>query len=425
MTAFKYLPLLLLLAYGALILSQPSSQHADTPLGVNLATGTGNPLPQFQSQLIGNDFSDFVHAPSIAETQDGNMLMVCFSGSREGAGDVEIIGYQFEAAAGDWHSLPSLAQRDQTARDTGRHIRKLGNPVVARAPDGRLWLFYVSVSVGGWAGSAINARWSDNGGHSWSPASRLINTPFFNISTLVKGTPLFMSDGTVMLPVYQEFLGKFSEVMHISTTGEVQGKGRISAGRHSLQPVLLPLDTGTAALMRYAGDPPRRVLRADGQLSGPWSTPEKLQLPNPNAAITALRRPAGDWLAVANNLEKGRYELSLLRSNDEGRSWQEIATLESHDWGEEMWVPRDKFIPQLKSDAQREANWDMQNWEQFQALAEKRLCDGERCKFMYDYPYMVQASDGDYHVVYTWNKSHIKHLAFNEAWVDQQLGAQP
>jgi hypothetical protein len=90
-----------------------------------------------------------------------------------------------------------------------------------------------------------------------------------------------------------------------------------------------------------------------------------------------------------------------------------------------MWVPRDKFIPQLKSDAQREANWDMQNWEQFQALAEKRLCDGERCKFMYDYPYMVQASDGDYHVVYTWNKSHIKHLAFNEAWVDQQLGAQP
>ena len=61
MTAFKYLPLLLLLAYGALILSQPSSQHADTPLGVNLAAGTGNPLPQFQSQLIGNDFSDFVH----------------------------------------------------------------------------------------------------------------------------------------------------------------------------------------------------------------------------------------------------------------------------------------------------------------------------------------------------------------------------
>ena len=171
--------------------------------------------------------------------------------------------------------------------------------------------------------------------------------------------------------------------------------------------------------------PPRRVLRADGRLSGPWSTPEKLQLPNPNAAITALRRPAGDWLAVANNLEKGRYELSLLRSTDEGRSWQEIATLESHDWVEEMWVPRDKLMAQLKSDAQREANWDMQNWEQFQALAEKRLCDGERCKFMYDYPYMVQASDGDYHVVYTWNKSHIKHLAFNEAWVDQQLGAQP
>ena len=44
-----------------------------------------------------------------------------------------------------------------TAQGVNRYIRKLGNPVVTRDAAGRIWLFYVSVSVGGWSGSAINA----------------------------------------------------------------------------------------------------------------------------------------------------------------------------------------------------------------------------------------------------------------------------
>src|SRR5690606_15349604 len=118
----------------------------------------------------------------------------------------------------------------------GRNIRKLGNPVIGTAPDGRLWLFYVSVSVGGWAGSAINFMTSDDEGKTWSQAKRLITSPFLNISTLVRGRPVFHSDGTIGLPVYHEFLGKFPEYLRIDQAGRVIDKTRMGYGRDSLQP---------------------------------------------------------------------------------------------------------------------------------------------------------------------------------------------
>ena len=59
-----------------------------------------------------------------------------------------------------------LATRESTESATQKHIRKMGNPVIAMAPDNRLWLFYVSVSIGGWAGSAINAMYSDDLGEN-------------------------------------------------------------------------------------------------------------------------------------------------------------------------------------------------------------------------------------------------------------------
>ncbi|WP_206323709.1 exo-alpha-sialidase, partial [Pseudomonas viridiflava] len=96
----------------------------------------------------------------------------------------------------------------------GKYIRKLGNPVIALAPDKRLWLFYVSVSVGGWAGSTVNAMVSSDMGANWSPPRQLVTSPFLNISTLVRAAPVFHADGSIGLPVYHEFLGKFAEYLY-------------------------------------------------------------------------------------------------------------------------------------------------------------------------------------------------------------------
>src|SRR3546814_6773369 len=63
--------------------------------------------------------------------------------------------------------------------------------------------------------------YSDDLGKTWSTPRQLITTPFLNISTLVRNAPVFHQDGTIGLPVYHEFLGKFAEYLYISPNGEV------------------------------------------------------------------------------------------------------------------------------------------------------------------------------------------------------------
>lgn len=98
-----------------------------------------------------------------------------------------------------------MVTREQTQKDLNRYIKKLGNSVVTIDDSKRFWLFYVSVSVGGWTGSSINVKWSDDG-IQWTPAKRLITSPFLNLSTLVKGNPIIYSNGHLLVLAYHEFI---------------------------------------------------------------------------------------------------------------------------------------------------------------------------------------------------------------------------
>ncbi|MGB3596724.1 MAG: exo-alpha-sialidase, partial [Pseudomonas neustonica] len=113
--------------------------------------------PFYRSRFASSDLDEFVHASSVTSLPSGALMSVWFAGSREGAADVQIRASRYDAIAGEWGPELILATRESTSTAIQRHIRKLGNPVIALAPDDRLWLFYVSVSIGGWAGSTINA----------------------------------------------------------------------------------------------------------------------------------------------------------------------------------------------------------------------------------------------------------------------------
>jgi predicted neuraminidase len=377
--------------------------------------------PLFSSELVSDAVDRFVHAASVTELDDGRLFSVWFSGSREGARDVAILGAYYDPISQRWGEDQVLATRPGTQQDVGRFIRKLGNPVVTQAPDGKLWLFYVSVSVGGWAGSAINARYSEDGGTTWSATERLISSPFFNISTLIKGTPYYYSDGTIGLPVYHEFMGKFSELLRLDADGKVLDKIRITHGKHSLQPVILPASSNTAtALMRFAGAPPKRMLVSHSDDGGEhWQRAYKNHVPNPNSALSAVRLGNGDIIGVMNDLDKDRYRLSLLRSSDDGENWEHLYLLEgspAHD-GENL--PRPSYTAQLEQDLLASTSTDSESlWGRFSGHLDKRVCKSAGCRFSYDYPYMIQDANGDLHIVYTWNKSFIKHLRFNQAWLD-------
>jgi len=380
--------------------------------------------PFYSTRFASSDLDEFVHASSVTSLPDGGLMAVWFAGSREGAADVQVRGARFDAIAAEWGEELVLATRESTQKATQKHIRKLGNPVIALAPDNRLWLFYVSVSIGGWAGSAINAMYSDDLGKTWSTPRQLITTPFLNISTLVRNAPVFHQDGTIGLPVYHEFLGKFAEYLYISPNGEVIGKSRISKGNDSLQPTVVPMDEQHAvAMLRYAGSSHHRVLASRTADAGrTWSKPYPIDPANPNSALAAVATPNHGLLVALNDLEDGRFRLRLMETDSSLDLWKPVIDLdESPDPGGNPFTPEvyreiigDKF--RLSSGPRRLSLVD-----EFLKNLDKRVCKTHGCDFEYEYPYFIRSADGLYHLVYSWNNTFIKHVSFNDAWLLEQL----
>lgn len=90
-----------------------------------------------------------VHAASLIALKDGALRAFWFAGSREGAADVVINSAVFDPHTNTWGEPTVVIDRMTAEKSLGRYIAKLGNPVPARAADGQLQLFFVTVSIGG------------------------------------------------------------------------------------------------------------------------------------------------------------------------------------------------------------------------------------------------------------------------------------
>ena len=383
----------------------------------------GDGEPHFETRFVSGGETPQTHAPSLVELTDGRFRAFWFAGSREGAKDVEIHTAVFVPGRGGWHREPSAATRASTQKSLLRYIRKLGNPVAGRAANGQIWLFYVSVSVGGWGGSSVTMTTSTDDGKTWTPARRLITTPFFNLSTLVKGTPFLYDDGTLGLPVYHEMIGKFCELLRLDKTGAIIDKQRLSSGKYSLQPVVLAQSNRKAiTLMRYAGgQSPKRVIRASTDDAGQrWSHPEKSALSNPDAALSGVVLADGRILIVLNDIESGRDQLSLVTSHDGGVTWKTVIKLEDQTGLPGQPLDRARYLETTGTLA-RDSDATVPNPADYARAASVQMCRGAGCGFEFSYPYLIQARNGEIHLVYTWNRSFIKHVQFNQAWLDQRL----
>jgi len=295
--------------------------------------------------------------------------------------------------------------------------------VAVRAADGRIRLLYVTVSVGGWGGSSVTMTTSADDGKTWTPARRLITTPFLNLSTLVKGTPFLYDDGTLGVPAYHEMIGKFGELLRLDQTGAVIDKQRLSSGNDSLQPVVLARSERNAvALMRYAGkQSPRRVLRVTTDDAGRhWSRPEKSALSNPDAALSGVVLSDGRILVALNDIESGRDRLSLVASRDGGVTWKTVIDLEDQSGSRDQPPDRERYLAATEALA-RGSDATVPDPAAHARAAAVQMCGGARCGFEFSYPYLIQARNGEFHLVYTWNRSFIKHVRFNQAWLDQRL----
>jgi len=376
------LGLLLLLSIAWPLLTQINSSPipAQFVLNKNTLPDTYNP-PFLSTQFASHASSKEVHSATAIELDNNNIMAFWYGGTREGHKDVTIYQNTWDNKTQQWGKEKSILSRAFTQQGTARYIRKLGNPVITRAADNSLWLFYVSVSVGGWAGSAINLTRSYDEGQSWSAAQRLISSPFLNISTLVKGSAVHYTDGTIGLPVYHELLGKFAELLKINPSGEVINKIRLSWGKTSLQPVIFPLSANHAiALLRYQGKAPYRLLMQSTSDAGlHWTSVKKTSLPNPGAGIMGLvmnNKQQQRLLLAFNNDPEKRNDMTLASSLDQGKNWQITQTLEQNK----------------------------------DSLTNKNR--------QYSYPWLLQTKNGNIHLLYSWHQSHIKHSVFNTTWLN-------
>lgn len=332
------------------------------------------------SWVVGEDLTPSVHGSSVCELPGGELATIWYGGEREGAADVSIYLSRRRAGPhGQWSEPERLLGPEDVESDSGRNVRKLGNAVMFADPQDRLWLVYVSVSVGGWSGSLLNVKRSDDGGRTWTPGQRLTLSPFLNFSTLVRTKPFFTSDGWIGLPVYHEFVAKFPQILWLEP-GDGEPVDRFHLRRlpivpDLLQPAVVPLDGQRAVMLLRDGGDQRTLHVARSEDAGwNWTKPEPIGLPNPDAGIDAIRLHDGRLVLAYNDAREDRRRLRLAVSHDHGTTWAPGAVLEEAENGE------------------------------------------------FSYPSLVQDAQGLIHVTYTWQRLRIKHVQLTADQVEPVPG---
>ena len=334
------------------------------------------PVPQF---VRTNSFPQpplraTAHAPTAIVLADGRIAVYWFAGSREGAADVVLRMSVLDK--GSWSAPRDISDGKRTGEEQHRSVRTVGNPVVLHHPSGEYWLVYVSVSVGGWSGSALNLMRSRDG-IAWGPSTRLISGPAFNLSTLTKGPALLRADGLVALPVYHEMITSFPELLLIDPDGRVVDRVRMG-DRCEIQPWVVPLSARRAiALMRQHGCAKQRLWVATTEDAGmSWSAPQPSEFANPDSPAAAVALPDGRIVAVLNDDPQESSVLSLVVSGDGGATWRRGAP----------------------------------------------IFDGSANRLSYRYPWLLQDSDGRLNVFVSELKRAIRHAVLGEEAI-QESGA--
>ena len=320
-----------------------------------------------------------VHTASICQLSDGRLAATWYGGSKEGASDTAIyLSTRNSGVPPSWTRPRVVVNRETASKELQRFVKKVGNAIIFADREDRLWLIYVTITVGGWSGSSLNVKISTDDGANWTPSQRLTLSPFLNLSELVRNNPVPLEDGGFVIPIYHEFLGKFPELLWISVGANNQKvffrKSRMDGGRTFIQPSVVAYGPRTAtAFYRNCSDERNVGVALTRDAGATWSRPRGLDLPNPDSALNALRLSDGNILLVFNDSKHYRENLRFAISGDNGLNWTRIARLE-----------------------------DTKGQE-------------------FSYPYLIHGQGRRIHLVYTWRRKRIKHVEFNETWIREQV----
>jgi predicted neuraminidase len=364
--------------------------------------------PIVQSTLIFPPQEKHVHGSSLVALPNGDFLSVWFYGSGERtADDVKIMGARLKKGQTKWSEPFEMA-------DTP--LLPDCNPVLFLNQKGTLFLVWIAVQANQWEQSILRFKtstdYNGNGAPVWNWQDNILLKPddrfakevaekfkklpeytagwagyapkYDNmiieaakdatkrsIGWMTRIKPLQFDNGRIVLPLYSD--GYNFSMMAISDDfGATWRPSLPLVGRGPIQPALALRKNGNLiAYLRDSGDAPTRVHVSESSDKGEsWTASVKSDIPN-TASVELLNLQDGRLAFLGNDIEDGRYRVSLYLSEDEGKTWKWKTRLEDH--------PRDKGG--------------------------------------YSYPCLIQTSDGLLHITYSAhadnkNKS-IKYVVVN------------
>ena len=339
---------------------------------------TGTAL--FDTSIFHRAAPDYAHAITAIFLKDGRLRAFWYEGEVEVGRDVTIRSADFDGMR--WSAPRVIIDIPRTIEATGRYVKSLGNTLVYRDPAGELVLLYASVGIGRWSGASLNIMHSRDDGESWSTPRRLLTTPTFNFSTLVRSPAVAMEGGFTLVPAYQEFLRRFPEVLLLDRGGEVVGRRRIDNQQQAIQPLVIVLGAREALAFSRTGGGAGTVLISETLDAGwSWTSRASSPIPNFDKPVAGVRLDTGEILLIHNAPDSGGENngpFVFTVSDDRGLSWRRLSRL---------------------------------------AL--------DRPGTMMHYPTLLAGSDGVYHLLFTHSLargSQLIHVRFNRDWIAQSGG---
>lgn len=296
------------------------------------------------------------HAATLVALPDGDLLCAFYAGDYETAPNQAIFIARAKKQEDKW-------QWGEPRKAVDTDGKADGNPVLFTAPDGTVWLFFVTLQGKGWTTSLLFALRSDDGGGTWSEPQLLSAVQGY----MPRTKPLTLQDGGWLLPLYDE--RRWHPVFWRSENG---GKSwqEVAIVRNRvglIQPAVIELSDGR--LLAYCRSNTGRIWRIVSEDGGRnWANPEPTDLPNPNSAVDLVRLSDGALVLAFNDSADKRTPLSIAFSPDETERWTVIRDLE--------------------------------------------VGEGE-----FSYPCLLATPDGLVHCVYTYRRQTIRHVVFDRAWL--------
>lgn len=365
------------------------------------------PKPLFSAELIFPLHHQHNHAPAIVECPNGDLLVSWYRGSGERkADDVAVYGSRRSRKGTTWSETFLMV-------DTPGFPD--GNTAMFIDSRQKLWLFWPIVLANTWesciTGYRLASDYEAGGAPKWDWQGQVLLKPEGFAADMEKALeerlkitalpasmsnrladlkhaitnklsqrlgwqprckPTVLRSGRIVLPLYSDTYSV--SIMALSDdAGQTWFASRVLAGFGNIQPAVLQRKDGSLVAYMRENGPLHRIRvaesRDDAMTWGPVGT---MDLPNPGSGLDALRFANGHWLLIYNDTTKGRNQLAVSLSDDEGQTWKWTRHLEKEPSGQ------------------------------------------------FHYPAIIQSSDGMLHAAYSYfvaGGKSMKHAAFNEAWV--------